>query len=396
MDLILEATRVIFLSVESKYPMKILKGGLSNIEGITFSGTKDGKYGLMMAVFDKPLDAAITVTNNKLKAAPIIVTKDKKKLQGFVANSGNANCATAERGVKDAKKMCSLLADKYGLDENQVAVASTGIIGRYLDMGIISNQISSLSLDSSADSSKKAAEAIMTTDTVAKELCIDFGGFKIAGIAKGAGMICPNMATMICFMVTDADAEPELKEAVNGSFNMISIDNDMSTNDIALLVTTRKNKVEQSEFNQAITLFCQEMAKLMVADGEGVSKLIEFEVTAQCESDARAVARHLSQSELIKTAMFGNNPNWGRIGASVGASAEHFDEKKMKISFLINGKKFLLYDGSPREFDFKEASNALKTAKEIGVFVDIGGDSKARSWSGDLSYEYVKINAEYN
>jgi glutamate N-acetyltransferase/amino-acid N-acetyltransferase len=379
--------------------MKRLPGGLDNLN-VRTAGLKDGKYGLALVVFDKVCPIRGVFTTNKMKAAPLLVTKKKLKngIQAIVINSGSANCATGEKGLQDAEAMCRIVSGELGISAKNVAVASTGIIGRFLDMGLIGKQIKQAagSLNRSAGGSLNVAKAIMTTDTAPKELAMDFGGFKIAGIAKGAGMIHPNMATMLCFIVTDASLDGiDLKDAVDKSFNMISVDNDTSTNDTVLLVSTGNKK---GTVNQALTIFCQEMAKMLVSDGEGVTKLVEIEVVnAKNEEDAKKAARTIATSNLLKTAVFGNNPNWGRVAAALGYSGADVDYEKLKIFYEIKGEKTKLYDGKTIDFDYKKLSDKLEGTDELRIIVDLGiGKGKALAWSGDMSYDYIKINAGYS
>jgi len=396
--------------------MKIMEGGLGNIEGVTSGGFKEGKYGVALVKFPKVCKADAVYTTNKMVAAPLQVTKKKiaSGVWAIVANSGNANCSTGKKGLEDAEAMCRKAAEALDVDAKNVMVVSTGIIGKYLDMETVNSRIEAAA-GRMGKNCESAARAIMTTDRNPKILCIDFGGFKIAGIAKGAGMIHPNMATMICLMATDAAfAKGDLKYAVDRSFNMMSIDNDMSTNDIALLVSTGAKKA--TKFRVALTHFCQEMAKMMVADGEGVTKVVEIEVKgAKSDADAKKAARAIADSCLVKTAVFGNNPNWGRVAAAVGYSGVALVSEKMKIWYVVNGRKTLLYDGFAKEFDKHALGEEMKLVKEIKIIVDLGlgtrGSRKTRTcaqgrtapcagdclaWSGDFSFDYVKINAGYN
>ena len=385
--------------------MKIMEGGLSTISGAKFYGVKEGNKGLALIVMGKECTAAGVFTKNNLKAAPVLVSQEKVKykIRVIVANSGNANCATGQKGIGDARKMCQMAGEKTRIDEKAVAVASTGIIGKFLNLDLTENQMveCAKNLTNTSEASKKTAEAIMTTDTELKELALESGDFKIAGIAKGAGMLYPNLATMLCFIITDADLSRDelqrsLEKAVDNSFNMISVDNDMSTNDMVILLSTNEKK--STGFEEALTLFCQEMAKKMVKDGEGVTKMVEIIVDgAKNDQEAGKVARHISTSALVKTAIFGNNPNWGRVAASVGSSSVDFDVEKMKIIYEMDGKKILLFDGSATEFDFKGTKKMLENVSEFKILVDLGvGNGKAVAWTGDFSFEYVKINAEYN
>jgi glutamate N-acetyltransferase/amino-acid N-acetyltransferase len=246
-------------------------------------------------------------------------------------------------------------------------------------------------------SSLSAAKAIMTTDTKPKELCMDFGGFKIAGISKGSGMIHPNMATMLCFIVTDAQfAKGDLKKSVDATFNMMGVDNDMSTNDTVLLVSTGAKKA--AGFSKALTQFCEKMAEMMVADGEGVTKVVEVDVSgAKNTADARKAARAIADSCLVKTAVFGNNPNWGRVAAAAGYSGCALDESKMRIWYEVGGKKTLLFDGFAKEFDKHALGEEMKKVNKIKIIADLGlGKGAAKAWTGDFSHDYVRINAEYN
>jgi len=379
--------------------VKNLKGGLNNL-GIKTAGLRDGKNGLALIVFDKVCEAEGVYTTNKMVAAPLKICREcvDTGIQAIVANSGNANCSTGEQGIRDAKGIAWKVAEDLGINENDVAVASTGIIGKYLDTTLVKSQIDQ-AVKGLGPNSPDAAKAIMTTDTQPKELCIDFGEFKIAGIAKGSGMIHPNMATMLCFIVTDAHfTKGDLRKAVDTSFNMMSVDNDMSTNDTVLLVSTGEKKVGAKTFQEALTAFCHEMAGMLIADGEGVTKLVEVEIKgAKSDTDARKIAHAIIDSYLFKTSVFGNNPNWGRVAASVGYSGAEMVEKKMKIWYQIGEKKILLFDGFAQEFDKPALGKEMVKTDKLKVIVDLGlGKSSTRAWSGDLSYDYVKINAEYN
>jgi glutamate N-acetyltransferase/amino-acid N-acetyltransferase len=339
-------------------------------------------------------------TKNKIVAAPVKITRDRLKndVQAIVINSGNANCSTGEQGMRDAEGIAWKLSEELHLDEKNVAVASTGIIGKYMDTTLVKKQVDEC-IKIMGQNSMEAAKAIMTTDTLPKNLCIDFGDFKIAGIAKGSGMIHPDMATMLCFIVTDANFEKgELKKAVDKSFNMMSVDNDMSTNDSVLLVSTGEKSVGKKNFQESLTAFCHEVAGMLIADGEGVTKLVEIEVGgAKTVHGARKAARAIADSYLVKSSVFGNNPNWGRVAAAVGYSGADMVEEKMRIWYQIGEKKTLLFDGFAQEFDKGALGREMQTVDKIRVIVDLGmGKESARAWSGDLSYNYVKINAEYN
>lgn len=379
--------------------MENLDGGLDNLN-IRSAGIKEGKHGLALIVFDKVCEAEGVFTKNKMTAAPVKITKENLKngVSAIVANSGNANCSTGEQGLRDAQGIAFKVAEELKLDEKTIAVASTGIIGVYMDTTLVKSQVEEAAKRLGGGSGD-CARAIMTTDTKPKELCIDFGKFKIAGIAKGSGMIHPDMATMLCFIATDAKfTKGDLKKAVDSSFNMMGVDNDMSTNDTVLLVSTGEVRVGKLEFLEALTAFCHEMSGMIIADGEGVTKLIEIEVSgAKSIKDARLAARSIADSYLVKTSVFGNNPNWGRVAAAVGYSGAEMVEEKMKIRYVVEGSDVLLYDGFAQNFDKKDLSETMKATDKIKIVVDLGlGNCCAKAWSGDLSYDYVKINAEYN
>jgi len=391
--------------------MEFISGGLSNIKGIRFGSTKEGKHGLVLIASDSICNSVGVFTTNKSAAVPVILTRDRLKggIQAIVANSGNANACTGEQGYENALKTSSAVAAELGIESKNVAIASTGIIGKQLDIDLITSQIKRVAgrLDNNKKASMDAAKAIMTTDTVPKEICYRFkledGTIAhIAGIEKGSGMISPNMATMLCFLYTDAPIERKfmqkcLNESVENSFNMISVDNDMSTNDSVLLLSTNKGELRSQNFREALNLVCKELAKKIVMDGEGATKFIEIKVmNARREEEARRIAKMIAASMLVKTAMFGNNPNWGRIASAVGSAGVEFDLDKLKIGFEIKGKKIPLFNGEPLEFDFKALAEKLKGVKEIKILVDLSmGKEDAVAWSSDLSYDYVKINAEY-
>ncbi len=377
--------------------MKILEGGLDNLN-VKTAGIRNGKNGLALIVFDQVCKAEGVFTTNRMSAAPVQITRERIKngIQAIVATSGNANCATGEQGLRDAESIAWKAAEELGIDEKNVAIASTGIIGEYLDTSLIKKQIEE-GVKSLGKNSSKAAQAIMTTDTRPKELCMDFGRFKIAGIAKGSGMIHPHMATMLCFIVTDAEFEGGvLRKAVDETLNMVSVDNDMSTNDTVLLVSVGDKRVDG--FAEALRIFLEEIAGMLIADGEGVNKLVEIRVVgAKNKGEARAAAHAIADSMLVKTSVFGNNANWGRVAAAVGYSGAEIDMERMKIWYGIGGKKILLYNGAAMEVDKEGIEDLMKKNDKIEIVVDLGlGDGEARAWSGDLSYEYVKINASYS
>ncbi|MFA7374075.1 MAG: bifunctional ornithine acetyltransferase/N-acetylglutamate synthase, partial [Methanothrix soehngenii] len=309
--------------------MQRIDGGICAIDGVRACGVRAGKYGL--ALIAASGTAAGMFTTNRVKAAPLAVTAEhlaKGHLDGIIANSGCANAYTGPQGVEDARMMASLLAGFLKSDEERIAVASTGVIGRYMDMDIIGRLFEEARgrLRSDGEAGLEAERAIMTTDTREKEVAVEHQGLRVAGIVKGAGMIEPNMATMLCFLFTDADFSPEvlkncLADAVRDSFNMLTVDGDTSTNDIVLLTATGRAQGRIEDFQQALRYVCVDLARQMARDGEGASKFFETLVTgARNEADARLAAKAVARSSLVKTAVYGADPNWGRIICAVGYS----------------------------------------------------------------------------
>ncbi len=395
--------------------MKIIKGGLCAVNNVTAYGKKKGKYGAAVIVC-KESQAAAVFTSNKVVAAPIVVSKkniSNGKLSAIVTNSGNANCFTGKEGLKDANNMTDLVAKKIGVKPEDVVVGSTGVIGRKMPMETINNLIKECleNLENSAEASKKAAEAILTTDKFSKEISVetflkDGNKVRIGGIVKGSGMIEPNMGTMLGYLTTDVKASPSqlqeaLKKAVDVSFNMLVIDGDESTNDMVVLMANGKSGEIDQNFQEALEFVCQELAKMMAKDGEGATKYMEVTVNgAQTSEDAKKAAKAVAKSPLVKTALFGADPNWGRIVAAVGYSRAQMDENIISVTLESESKSVDIIDkGVVRAY---QGSNELEVAeeimknKEINIIIDIGlGDYTAVAYGCDLSYDYVKINAEY-
>ncbi|MBI5195932.1 MAG: bifunctional glutamate N-acetyltransferase/amino-acid acetyltransferase ArgJ [Nitrospirae bacterium] len=376
--------------------------------GIKTPGRKD----LCLISSEAVSNIAGVFTTNKIKAAPVKLDTSKiasGKGQAIIANSGNANACTGARGMKDAKETAASLAKELGISPMLVYVASTGVIGHPLPAGNIKTAIPGLVKKLSVHSLPDAADAIMTTDTfpkiVSRKININGKTGTIAGIAKGAGMISPNMATMLCFIVTDIAVEPNalnsaLKNAVKTTFNMLTIDNDMSTNDTVLLMANgalknsplRKNSPSYRKFKNALTEVSYNLTKMIAMDGEGATKLIEVIVKgARTEADAEKVCRAIANSLLVKTAIYGQDPNWGRIMAAIGYSGADVQEEKISIS--LNGLK-LVSRGKGRG---NEASLRKTLSKnEIIITVDLSlGKKEARVLTCDLTEGYIKINASY-
>ena len=381
--------------------------------GAIFAGIKaNTKTGFDLGIlYSKvPCNTAAVFTKNKIKAAPVLLSQERLKLgkaAAVVANSGCANACTGEQGMTDAKDTTKAVAVHLGIAPEDVLVASTGVIGRMLPMDLIKASIPLIKV--SPDGGHDFARAIMTTDTVMKEIAIRVtaGGnkFVIGGAAKGAGMIHPDMATMLCFLTTDAEVDIEflrkaLKKAVDVSFNMISVDGDTSTNDTVILMGNGQSENEPitedskyaKAFQQALDRVCIYLAKQVAADGEGATKLIELTVNgAKTTAEARKIARTVVTSPLVKTAVYGNDPNWGRIIAAAGRSGVEIDEN---INLFI-GNIIVLKAGRPQNLNLDKAQAALKK-KEVLIEIQLNaGDATATAWGCDLTEEYIKINAEY-
>ncbi|MCX6668326.1 MAG: bifunctional ornithine acetyltransferase/N-acetylglutamate synthase [Methanothrix sp.] len=386
--------------------MKRIEGGICAISGVRASGARQGRYGLALIAASGA--AAGMFTTNKVRAAPLDVTFEHLEgfghLEGIIANSGCANAYTGQRGREDAKAMARLLAGFLGTEEMKIAVASTGVIGRYMDMALMAGLFhqAKARLRSDAQASAEAARAIMTTDTRVKEIAVEHQGLRVAGIVKGAGMIEPNMATMLCFLYTDANVSVEalkecLRDAVKDSFNMLTVDGDTSTNDTVLLTATGKIKCRLEVFREALGFVCMELARMMARDGEGASKYFETAVFgARSEEDARAVARAVARSSLVKTAVYGADPNWGRIICAVGYSGAAVDPGKISLGLEGGGLKVALVERGKIMEGVLEAAKKIMKGDAITINVDLDlGTASARSFGCDLTHGYVDINANY-
>jgi len=394
--------------------MRIVEGGICAVRGVKASGIKDGRNGV--ALITGGGQAAGVFTTNKVTAAPVIVTREHLKqsneILAIVANSGSANAFTGPEGVNDAKSVAKSLAQRLHIRDTQVAVASTGVIGTPLNKDWINSRIETLllTLTDSAEGSLAAARAIMTTDSVPKHIAVEVSDVRIGGIAKGAGMIEPKLCTMLAFVYTDTQLSADvlqkcLKQAVDISFNMVVVDGDTSTNDSVLLIATGKSPktIEISKFQDALNYVCIALAKMIASDGEGATKMMEVTVTgAQNRDDAVKAAKAVVRSPLVKTALFGADPNWGRIIAAVGYSEAFVDPSLLSLS-LSSGKRpsiALLQNGlirtdSADKFE-EDALAAIMKSAEILIQIDLGvGVASATAWGCDLTDDYVRINAEY-
>ena len=381
---------------------------ITAVEGVKCYGIKEGKNGLGIVVCRGKI--AGVFTKNRFKAAPVVLTQEHVKsgeVEGIIVNSGNANAFTGEQGLKNARRMAELLAKKLNVPINKIAVASTGVIGVQLDMEWIESKFEEVfaNLGTSREHALSFAKSIMTTDSFPKE-CVIRDQFTIAGVAKGAGMIAPNMATMLAFIFTDADFEPEelqdmLKKAVDRSFNVTVVDGDTSTNDMVLLIATGKKKVDKKLFEQKLTELCINLAKMIAKDGEGATKFMEVRVKgAKNDEEAFKAAKAVASSVLVKTAVFGNDPNWGRIIAALGYSGVEVNENlDLSVEGFRDGNVVgsvdLVKDGKSMMTEDK-ARRIMEKSDEIVFAIDLKvGNGEGYAFGCDLSYEYVRINSEY-
>ncbi len=401
--------------------VSIVPGGVCAPIGYKAAGVHCGirksrtKRDLALIYSEKPASAAAVYTTNLVKGAPLTVTKrhlENGVAQAVICNSGNANTCNAN-GEYIAEKTSELLANELGIGASDVIVASTGVIGQAMTMEPFERGIPELVKALGSDSAP-AAEAIMTTDTHAKEIAVKFtaGGkeCRMGGIAKGSGMIHPNMATMLAFITCDCAISPEmlqkaLSDDVPGSFNMVTVDGDTSTNDMVSVMANglagnaaiTSVGADYDDFCEALHTITVYLSRQIAGDGEGASKLLDCVVTgAKTLTDARTVARSVVGSALLKAAMFGADANWGRVLCAVGYSGADVDISKVGVSFKSDaGEVAVCENGAGVEFSEELASKVLG-AKEIYILVTLGdGDAAAEAWGCDLTYEYVKINGDY-
>ena len=402
--------------------MKKIEGGVCAAEGFRASGVHCGirknrdKKDLALIVSDTRASVACVYTQNLVQGAPIAVTKRHVAdgyAQAVICNSGNANTCNAD-GPEKAEKMCVFVETYAGIRAEDVVVASTGVIGQTLDTEPIEKAMPALVSGLSEDGSTFAAQAIMTTDTVDKQVAYTFRlgdtDCRIGAIAKGVGMICPNMATMLIFITTDAAISPEmlrkaLSADVKDSFNMVSVDGDTSTND---MVCVMANGLAGNEpitaggkdfgvFRKALHKVTVNLCRRIARDGEGATRLLECRVTgAKRVSDARTVAKSVIRSSLFKAAMFGADANWGRVLCAIGYSGADVDITKVGVAFQSRaGIITVCEDGSGVPFSEEEAKKIL-SEDEIDILITLGdGRAKATAWGCDLTYEYVRINGDY-
>ena len=401
---------------------QFIDGSVTTAKGFKASGIHCGirknksKRDIGLIFCEKKCTAAAVYTTNLVQSSPITITRKNLAdgyAQAVIVNSGNANTCNADGDIK-AQQMCDLTANALGISAADVIVASTGVIGQILPIEPIENAIPTLAAELSENGATNAAEAIMTTDTVKKEVAVEttIGGktVKIGGISKGSGMIHPNMATMLCFVTTDAAISSEMiqkavKTAADDTFNMISIDGDTSTNDTLSVMASGLAGNEEitaegedyDSFVEALTAVCRELSKKMAKDGEGATKLLVCKVNgAKTEKDAKGVAKSVICSSLLKAAMFGADANWGRVLCAIGYSGSDVDVHKVDVSFASDKEKIdVCKNGAGIEFS-EEIAKEILIRDEINIIVELNdGDSYAEAYGCDLTYDYVKINGDY-
>jgi len=375
------------------------------VKGVTAVGIKEGRFGL--ALIKASGTAAFVGTNNLVCAPPVLLMKEQFEsglIDGIIVNSGCANAYTGEQGFSDAMRMAEIGAPVFNTLPERVGVASTGVIGRYLDLPLIEDQCKRIAgnLESSPEAETAVAKAIMTTDLVEKHALVEREGFKIGGIVKGSGMIAPNMGTMIGFIYTDCELtagelKSALQSAVKRSFNRICVDGDTSTNDCIFLTATGKcGRVDLSEFEEALCEICILLAKQIARDGEGATKLIEMRVSGAPDEDgAEKVAMTVIESPLVKTAVYGEDPNWGRVVAAAGRAGVIFDPSAISLSIGENSMRTLLVDKGRIMAEEKRAKDAMKGATVVFELDLAAGDGEAVAWGCDLTEMYVEINGKY-
>lgn len=401
--------------------MKIINGGVCAAKGFKASGIHCGirrnrqKRDLSLIVSETPASAAAVYTTNLVKGAPLTVTKQNISngiAQAVICNSGNANTCN-ENGIEVAEKMCGLVQEHTGIPAGDVIVASTGVIGQPLDITPIANGMHEL-VSALGDNSGYAAEGIMTTDTVKKEIAVEFelGGkaCRIGGIAKGSGMIHPNMATMLVFITSDVNISPEMLQKalstdIADTFNMISIDGDTSTNDmVTVLANAQAGNARITDEGEDFKIFMKALntvnvylSRMIAGDGEGATKLLECKVSGARDTEtAKTVAKSVICSSLTKAAMFGADANWGRVLCAIGYSGAQVDVGKISCAFSSkSGSITVCKNGAGVEFS-EELAKKILLEKEIEILIELhDGGFDATAWGCDLTYDYVRINGDY-
>lgn len=395
--------------------MDIIAGGLEQVPGYSFSAIECGirypnrlDYCLIYA--EQDCNASGMFTTNRVCAAPVKLCRARIDgvIRAILINATNANACTGEDGYRDAESLTADIGARLNLPPVSVLMASTGIIGRRLPIETMINAHSRLAASLSRDNGKLIPHAIMTTDTMPKALCISFNAagreYHIAGTAKGAGMIAPQMATLLCFILTDApvakaDLDRLFRSSIDTTLNAITIDGDMSTNDTAIILSPKSpspltDQRDLNAFAEALHAVLGRLAEMLIDDGEGTTKRVRVNVRrAACSDDAKRIARAVAESLLVKTAFFGNDPNWGRIAAAAGRAGVPLDEQSLCISF---NDVPVLVNGRPLEANL-EALTAIMAERSFQVTIDIAlGDGEWSMLTTDISTDYVRINAEYS
>jgi glutamate N-acetyltransferase / amino-acid N-acetyltransferase len=379
--------------------------------GATYAGMKtfgDGKLDIAVLRSGEPCATAATFTRNRLHSASVDINREHLRdgrAQAVVVNAGIANSSTGERGLNDARRVTGWVASRFDVPQDDVLICSTGVIGHFLPMDKMENGV--LAIELQDHGGVDFANAIMTTDSRPKHAAVQFGGYTIGGCVKGSGMIHPNMATMLAFLTTDAPVEQTflrrcLADAVDQSFNLVSVDGDTSPSDTVLLMANGVGGGDAiglgselaGAFQEALDALCIYLAREIARDGEGATKLMEVSVTGAASThDARHLVRLLTTSYLLKSAVHGADPNWGRIVSVIGRSGIELDESKVAVG--ICGQRVFEHE-QPTEFD-PEAVSAAMQDDEVTIDVDLGiGPGQARGWGCDLTAEYVSINADYH
>ena len=404
--------------------MEFITGGVCAAKGYKASGVHCGirknrtKRDIALILSDVKCAAACTYTRNLVKGAPLTVTKSNISdgmAQAVICNSGNANTCNAN-GIEIAEGMCDLVAKELGIDKTDVVVASTGVIGQPLSLEPIAAGMKELAdgLAYGEAASVNAAEAIMTTDTVKKEVAVKFevGGVecKIGGIAKGSGMIHPDMATMLVFITSDCAVSSEMLQKalsadIKDSFNMVSVDGDTSTNDMVCLMANglagnaciEKEGEDFETFKKALAMVTRTLCRMIASDGEGATKMLDCKVSgAPDEKTAKIIAKSVICSSLVKAAMFGSDANWGRVLCAIGYSGAEIDISRVDVDFMSDkGTIAVCRGGAGVEFSEEKAKEIL-LEKDIFILCELNqGEGKAEAWGCDLTYDYVKINGDY-
>ena len=399
--------------------MKEINGGITAVAGIGAAGLHAGikaaeAKDVALIVTDTPATAAGVFTKNSVTAAPVLVCREHLSdgcAQAVIINSGNANACTGEVGMANARRMATVTAEQLGIDANLVLVSSTGVIGQQLPMDTIESGIQAAADALSTEGGADAAEAIMTTDTHPKSVAveIEIGGtpVRIGGIAKGSGMIAPNMATMLSYLTTDArinakTLQAALNRVADDTYNLLTVDTDRSTNDTVLILATghaenadivTADGEDYETFCEGLQFVCTELVKMLARDGEGATKLVEVIVKhAKNRDDAEKAARAVAESPLVKTAVFANDANWGRIMMAIGKSGAEFDPYQVDV-WLADYR--IVKNGMDAGYD-EDKATALFAQDPVRITIDLrAGDTEITMWTCDYSYDYIRINADY-